>query len=94
MKHNYRTEISRCNAWISMQFRDGHTWEEIESLCVPLEQSEKIFCELQNIHGIIPADFSFSEWKQYVHTRRQVSSANTLVAIFDRNPENRETLKQ
>lgn len=93
MKHNYRTEMSRCNNWISMQFRDGHTWGEIENLCVQLEQSEKRFCELQSI-GIIPVDFSFSEWKQYVHTRKRVSSANTLVAIFDRNPGNRDTLKQ
>lgn len=93
MKHNYRIEMSRCNNWVSMQFRDGHTWEEIEDLCVPPNQSEKRFCEFQSI-GIIPVDFAFSEWKQYVHTRKQVSSANTLVAIFDRNPENRDTLKR
>lgn len=94
MRHSYFTEMSKCNNWISMQFRNGYTWEEIERLCVPLEQSEKKFCELQNIHGIIPAEFSFSEWKQYIHMRKQISSANTLVAIFDRNPENRNILKQ
>lgn len=93
MKNYDRTEMSRCNNWISIQFRDGHTWEEIEGLCVPPGQSEKRFYELQSI-GTIPIDFSFSEWKQYVHTRRQVSSASTLVAIFDRNPENRDTLKR
>lgn len=93
MKHHDRTEMSSCNNWISIQFRDGHTWEEIEGLCVPPGQSEKRFCELQSI-GIIPAGFSFSEWKQYVHTQRQVSSASTLVAIFDRNPKNRDTLKR
>lgn len=94
MKYSYRAEMSKCNNWISMQFRNGHTWEEMESLCVPPDQSEKMFCELQSIRGIIPADFSFSEWKGYIHMRKQISSANTLVAIFDRNPENRNTLKQ
>lgn len=93
MKHYDRAEMSRCNNWILTQFRDGHTWEEVENLCVPLDQSEKKFCELQSI-GIIPAGFSFSEWKQYVHTQRQASSASALVAIFDRNPENRDTLKR
>lgn len=93
MKRHERTEMSSCNNWISMQFRNGHTWEEVEGLCVPPDQSETRFCELQSI-GIIPTSFSFSEWRQYVHTRKQVSSASTLVAIFDRNPENRDTLKR
>ena len=94
MKYNYCLEMSRCNDWISTQFRAGYTWEEIESLCVPLDQSEKMFCELQSIHKIIPADFSFSDWKQYIHMRKQISSANTLVAIFDGDAKNRNTLKQ
>lgn len=93
MKHYDRAELSRCNAWISKEFRDGHTWKAIERLCVSPDQSEKAFCELQS-KGKIPAGFSFSDWKQYVHTQRQVSSASTLVAIFDRNPENRDTLKR
>lgn len=94
MKYNYHSEMSKCNSWISMQFQGGHTWDEIENLCVPPDQSEKIFRDLQSIHEIIPADFLFSEWKQYVRTRKQVSSANVLVAIFDLNPENRKMLKQ
>lgn len=93
MRHHDRAELSRCNDWISKKFRDGHTWEEIEGLCVPLDQSEKEFYELQSI-GDIPAGFSFSEWKQYVHTRKQVSSAITLAAIFDRDPKNWNTIEQ
>lgn len=85
--------MSRCNHWVSTLFREGHTWTEIENLCVPFDQSEKRFCELQSM-GIIPADFSFSEWRQYVRTRKQVSSASTLVAIFDRDSKNRATLKK
>ena len=93
MKYYDRAELSRCNAWISKEFREGHTWKAIERLCVSPDQSEKEFCELQS-KGEIPAGFSFSEWKQYVYTRKQVSSAITLVATFDRNPENRNTLKR
>lgn len=93
MKHRYRAEMSKCNDWVSMQFRNGHTWEEIERLCVPPDQSEKMFCEFQNF-GIIPTDFPFAEWRPYIHTRRQLSSVNTLVAIFDQDPRNQNILKQ
>ena len=93
MKHHNRAEMSSCNNWISMQFREGHTWEEIKGLCVPPDQSEKRFCELQSI-GIIPAGFPFSEWRQYVHARKQVSSAITLAAIFDRDLKKLNTIEQ
>lgn len=78
MKHNYRTEMSRCNNWISTQFRDGYTWEEIENLCVPLDESAKRFCELQSI-GIIPIDFLFPNGSStYIRAGRSVRPAHWL----------------
>lgn len=93
MKDLFHDEINNCNHWIAMKIGEGCSWEEIGNLCVPAEQAEEKLGELKQALGIIPEDFCLRDWKEYVDMRKKVSSANTLVAIFDQSAENRERIK-
>ncbi len=80
--------------WIIKQIRDGRTWEEIENLCVPAAQAESVFARLREEKGLLPKSLRFSEWRAYVEQQKRVSRADTLIAIFDQNSENRAHLKE
>lgn len=80
--------------WIEMRVRNGYSWEDIQNLCVPPEQSEAAFLQLQNEKKMAPQDLHFSEWPAYVERQKESGKANTLVAIFDKNPENRTQLRE
>ncbi len=82
------------NHWIMTQVQEGHSWEDITNLCVSSGQSEIVFERLRDENGLSPQNLRFSEWPFYVEQLRRADKADTLVAIFDCNAENRAKLKQ
>lgn len=80
--------------WITRKIREGYSWEEVKNLCVASDQAEALFAQLQVENGFLPQNLQFSEWHSYVEQQKRASRADTLIAVFDRNAENRDRLKK
>ncbi len=83
---------STWSQWIKKQISEGYSWEDVKNLCVSPDQSEAVFMQLRKEQGLIPQRIQFSEWPSYVEQQRRANRADTLIAVFDRNPENRARL--
>ena len=69
-------EYTSCKQWIAQKIQEGFSWEDVEHLCVPIEQAKEQFDYLQTEELVFPSNLEFSEWAELV---RSVKSSYTPI---------------
>lgn len=73
------------NLWVQEKMQEGYSWEKIKDLCSspgsPL------------LKQLTPKGISYSDWAEFATEKERADSAVLLVAFFDQDAQNQQTIK-